>query len=215
MEEPEIDRRMFAPDHYRASDPRVLVARYPFAQLVSAAPDGSPFATSVPIYFATDAPGEMTLVGHLARANPHASLLAEGQQALAIFAGPHAYISPSWYVERPTVPTWDYLTAQVRGRLTPIDDDAEQLAIMERTIAMSEGGNGSAWTMEDAPAGRVAFLLPMIRSFRIAIERIDGATKLNQTHPPGDRRRIVAALRSRGSEGDFAIAGFMEQLESP
>ena len=214
MEEPEIDRRMFVPDHYRAPDPRALVTHYPFAQLVSAAADGSPFATSVPIYFASDAPDEMTLVGHLARANPHASILAEGQQVLVIFAGPHAYISRSWYVERPTVPTWDYLTAQVRGRLTPIDDDEEQLAIMQRTIAMSEGRNGSAWTMEHAPEGRVSFLLPMIRSFRIAIERIDGVSKLNQTHPPGDRRRVVAALRARGSEGDFQIADFMEQLDS-
>lgn len=213
MEDAEIDRRMFVPDHYRAPDPRALVARYPFAQLVSAAEDGSPFATSVPIYFASDAPGEMTLVGHLARANPHASILAEDQQVLVIFAGPHAYISPSWYVERPTVPTWDYLTAQVRGRLTPIDDDGEQLAIMERTIAMSEGHSGSAWTMEDAPEGRVEFLLPMIRSFRIAIERIDGAAKLNQTHPPGDRQRVVAALRARGAEGDFEIADLMEQLD--
>lgn len=213
MEEPETPRRMFVPEHYRARDPRALVSQYPFAQLVSAADDGSPFATSVPIYFASDAPGEMMLVGHLARANPHAALLTDGQAALAIFAGPHAYISPSWYVERPTVPTWDYMTAQVRGRLTPIDDDEEQLAIMRRTIAMSEGYNGSAWRMEDAPEGRVEFLLPMIRSFRIAIERIDGVTKLNQTHPPGDRQRVVAALRRRGTADDLQIADLMADLD--
>lgn len=213
MEEPETQRRMFVPEHYRARDPRALVSQYPFAQLVSAADDGSPFATSVPIYFASDAPGEMMLVGHLARANPHAALLTDGQPALAIFAGPHAYISPSWYVERPTVPTWDYMTAQVRGRLTPIDDDEEQLAIMRRTIAMSEGYNGSAWRMEDAPEGRVEFLLPMIRSFRIAIERIDGVTKLNQTHPPGDRQRVVAALRRRGTADDLQIADLMADLD--
>lgn len=214
MSEQETRRRMFVPDHYRAPDPRALVARYPFAQLVSAGKDGYPFATSIPIYFETDAPDEMTLVGHMARGNPHADVLAEGQPALAIFAGPHAYISPSWYVERPTVPTWDYMAAQVRGRLTPVDDDEEQLRIMRRTIAMSEGYNDSEWTMEHAPEGRVAFLLPMIRSFRIAIERIDGVAKLNQTHPPGDRQRVIEALRKRGAAGDLEIAGLMEQLES-
>lgn len=213
MEEQEARRRMFVPEHYRAPDPRALVARYPFAQLVSAAGDGAPFATSVPIYFASDAPDERVLVGHLARANPHAAELNDGQLALAIFAGPHAYISSSWYVERPTVPTWNYMTAQIRGRLTPIDDDAQQLAIMRRTIAMSERYNGSEWTMEDAPEGKVEFLLPMIRSFRIAIERIDGVTKLSQTHPPGDRQRVIAALRGRGAAEDLQIADLMDDLD--
>ncbi|MGL3820672.1 FMN-binding negative transcriptional regulator [Sphingopyxis sp. R3-92] len=213
MEEQESRRRMHVPEHYRAPDARALVAQYPFAQLVSAASDGSPFATSVPIYFASDAPDEMELVGHLARANPHAAVLADGQAALAIFAGPHAYISSSWYVERPTVPTWNYMTAQVRGRLTPIDDDEEQRAIMRRTIAMSEGYNGSAWRMEDAPEGKVEFLLPMIRSFRIAIERIDGVTKLSQTHPPGDRQRVIAGLRDRGAAEDVQIADLMADLD--
>ncbi|MBU0826157.1 MAG: FMN-binding negative transcriptional regulator [Alphaproteobacteria bacterium] len=213
MTEQDTRRRMFVPDHYRAPDPRALVARYPFAQLVSAARDGSPFATSVPIYFASDAPDETMLVGHLARANPHADVLDEGQAALAIFAGPHAYISSSWYVERPTVPTWNYMTAQVRGRLTPVDDDEEQLAIMRRTIVMSEAYNGSDWTMADAPEGKVEFLLPMIRSFRIEVERIDGVTKLSQTHPPGDRQRVIAALRARGAPEDIQIADRMGELD--
>lgn len=153
------------------------------------------------------------MIGHMARRNPHSAALTDGQAVLAVFNGPHTYISPRWYAEKPTVPTWDYISARVRGILQPIDDDASQLAILRRTIALMESHWADPWTMEGAPEGKVAELLPMIRSFRIHIKNIDGTTKLNQTHPSGDRQRVIDGLTAMpGLSEAHAIAALMRDL---
>lgn len=198
---------LFAPDAYRPNDPAAIVRAYPFALLTTPTQDGI-HATSTPILFERDE-DTTCLVGHLARRNPHAAVLTSGQTALVVFSGPHAYVSPRWYVDKPQVPTWDYVSAHVRGVLEPIDDDEAQLAILRRTTARVEPGT-DGWTLEDAPEGRVNLLLPMIRSFRIRIASIEGVNKLSQTHPPSDRRRIVAALRT-GRDND-ELASMIEAL---
>jgi transcriptional regulator len=184
--------QLFAPPAYRAADPVAIVRAYPFA-LLTTVDAGEVHATSTPIFFERDDSTDM-LVGHLARRNPHAAVLAAGQKTLVVFSGPHAYVSPRWYVEKPEVPTWDYVAAHVRGILEPIDDDAGQRAVLARTAERLEHGAADPWTLGHAPEGRVAFLLPMIRSFRIRIESIEGVTKLSQTHPASDRARIVNGL---------------------
>lgn len=186
----------------------MIVRQYPFASLIS--PDLH--VTLTPIIFEVDGSTD-TMVGHMARRNPHAQSLAIGQTALAIFNGPHAYISPRWYKERQTVPTWNYVSARVRGSLEPIDDDETQLAILRRTIGLMESHWEMPWTLEDAPEGKVAELLPMIRSFRIRVTRIDGTTKLNQTHPLGDRLRVIDGLgQESGLNDNQAIAELMRAI---
>ena len=208
------DWRLYAPPAYAAELPRDIVRRYPFATLVSSDPSGRPFLTQTPIYFASDADDEPCLVGHLARNNPHADQLTDNGLAVAHFTGPHAYISASWYVERPTVPTWNYVSAQVRGRISVIDDREGQRGVLERVIALSEEFSGSNWTMNDAPDGRVEALLPHIRSFRLEIESIAGVTKLSQTHPVSDRLRVADALETRNSDDDAAIAAMIRSIRS-
>src|SRR5689334_6166878 len=100
------ERLLFAPDAYAAADPVAIVRRYPFAQFVTEGPDL--LATAIPLFFEHDRDAS-TMVGHMARRNLQASALHAGQRALAIFAGPHAYISSRWYKDRPTVPTWNYV----------------------------------------------------------------------------------------------------------
>lgn len=202
---------MYIPKAYRSDDPKSVIAQYPFGQLVSSS-DGFPYATAVPMYIVESADDQVELVGHMARHNPHAGTLTAGQSALAIFNGPNTYISASWYEERPTVPTWNYVAAQVRGVLTPVDDDAEQLAIMRTTISRSETDSHTNWIMEHAPDGKVETLLPHIRSFRIAISRMDAVTKLSQTHPVGDQKRVITALEAGGEVQAQEIARFMRDL---
>ncbi|MDG2535935.1 FMN-binding negative transcriptional regulator [Sphingomonas sp. HITSZ_GF] len=182
---------LYRPDAYAALAPERIVDDYPFATLLS--PDLH--ATATPILFERD--DRTTLIGHLARRGSHAQAMQTGDRVLAIFAGPHAYISPRWYAEKPEVPTWDYVATHVRGRLEVIDDDAGQVEILRRTIDRMEADAEHPWTIDDAQEGRVAFLLPLIRSFRIHIDSIEGSTKLSQRHPAGDRERVVAALRAR------------------
>jgi transcriptional regulator len=206
-------RLLYAPEAYAASQPAEIVRQYPFALLVTQSPAGI-LATHTPIFFETDE-SESTLVGHIARNNPQAAALEAGQSALAIFAGPHAYISSSWYRERLAVPTWNYVSAHVRGTLEPIDNAKCGLKVLQRTAVVLERNNQPSWTLEDAPPGRVDFLLPMIRAFRITIERIEGVTKLSQTHPAGDQQRIVRRLLERNGEGDAAIARLMARCLIP
>jgi transcriptional regulator len=212
MQDDQHEHAMYVPPSYVARYPRDIIAAYPFATLVTATPDG-PFATWVPIYFETNDPDETRLVGHMARANPHASALRTGDPTLAIFSGPHAYISASWYRERPTVPTWNYLAAQVRGPLEAIDDDIGQLAILRRSAAMAERGSPAPWQLDHAPEGRLDMLLPRIRSFRLTIARIDAAEKLNQPQPLSDRLRVIEALEQRRTGDDLDIAGKMRALD--
>ena len=153
-----------------------------------------------------------TMVGHMARRNPHANALQAGQRALAIFAGPHAYISSRWYEDRPTVPTWDYVVAHVRGTIEPLDDEAAQRAILQLTARVMESDSPTPWTLEQAPPGRVAELMPKIRSLRLRVERIEGVTKLSQTHPPADRVRVMARLLERNDEGSHEIARWIAAL---
>ncbi|WP_337187938.1 FMN-binding negative transcriptional regulator [Phenylobacterium sp.] len=200
---------LFVPPIYAAARPEEIVAEYPFASLVTSAADGI-HVTSAPIFFEDDGACE-TLVGHMARRNPHAAALEAGQPALAIFWGPHAYVSSRWYVEKPEVPTWNYVQTQVRGRLDPVDDEDGQLAILRRSADILERKGEPPWTVDGARE-RVAFLLPYIRSFRIHIERIEGVTKLSQTHPPADRTRVHDALLVEGEPGGVEIARWMRML---
>ncbi len=182
---------LYRPDAYVALSPERIVDDYPFATLLSP----ELHATATPILFERN--DQQALIGHLARRGSHAQSMRTGDRVLAIFAGPHAYISPRWYAEKHEVPTWDYVATHVRGRLEVIDDDEGQLEILRRTIDRMEAGTEHPWTIDDAPEGRVAFLLPLIRSFRIHIDSIEGSTKLSQRHPKSDRERVLAALRLR------------------
>lgn len=191
---------LFVPEAYRAADACAIVGKYPFALLVSVNQAGL-WATSTPIIF--EGPDQRTLVGHLARRNAHATALETGDSVLAVFQGPHAYISPRWYSEKPEVPTWDYVATQVRGTIEPIDDPGKLRAILAATAAHLEHGE-DAWTLDSAPPGRVDMLLPLIRGFRIEISSISGANKLSQGHPPSDRLRVAEQLRKQPDCSEIA-----------
>jgi transcriptional regulator len=201
---------MYTPPHYAAADPAAIVRAYPFALLVTPAEHGT-FATSTPIFFESDT-DTSTLVGHMAGRNPHAAALEAGQPALAVFWGPHAYISSRWYKAMPQVPTWNYLQAQVRGVLEPIDDREGRVAVLRRTAEVLERKGDPPWTLEQAPDGRIDALLPHIRSFRIHVDKIEGATKLSQKHPASDRLRVVEGLLAAGDSDAVEIARLMAAL---
>jgi len=182
---------LYRPAAYDAADPSGIVRAHPFALLLSP----QMHATFTPIIFEFDNRNDV-MVGHMAGRNDHALSLRTGDRALAVFSGPHAYISPRWYIEKPSVPTWNYVSANVRGTLEVVTDEAAQLAILRRSIDLMEAGFEAPWSIDDAPEGKVDQLLPLIRSFRIHVDSIEGVTKLSQTHPAGDRARIISGLKA-------------------
>ncbi|MEP7246207.1 MAG: FMN-binding negative transcriptional regulator [Gammaproteobacteria bacterium] len=202
---------LYIPEAYAAPNPAALVTQHPFGTLITTTAAGI-FATSTAMFFESDT-NESSLTGHMARINPQAASFEAGQSVLAIFAGPHAYVSSSWYEAKPSVPTWNYVSAHVRGILEPIDDDAGQLEVLRLTARHLEAEAAEPWTLESAPPGKVAQLLPRIRSFRIRVVGIQGVTKLSQMQPVSDRLRVIRHLLDRGDGGSTDIARLMAHLQ--
>jgi transcriptional regulator len=182
-----------------------------FGLLVSQV-DGLPFASHLPFLLERASGPHGTLVGHVARANPQWREAAE-QNALAIFSGPHAYISPAWYEAEQVVPTWNYAAVHAYGRVQIIDDEDALLEIVQAMVRIYEQAMPRPWSFD----GYSAFsrrMLAQIVGFKIEIEKIEGKWKLNQNHPLERRNRVVRALQQQGDENAQSIAAMMQAMLS-
>ena len=173
--------------------------------MVTIGPDGL-LATPLPLSLA-DGPEDGphgTLLGHFARANPQARPTGgEPAEALAIFMGPDAYISPAWYASKAehgrVVPTWNYVTLQARGQLTLFDDPVALHALVSRQTRERESGRAEPWQVTDAPAEFVASQLRGIVGFRLRIDLLEGKWKASQNRPEADRAGVRSGLASEES----------------
>jgi len=199
--------RAFAPDD--GSAVAQLIRDYPFATLMTPA-GPEPFISHVPLQYDAARGPQGTLLGHMARANPHWRHFG-AEASIAIFHGPHAYVSPSWYAEPATaVPTWNYAIAHVHGRVEAMADAAETRALLDRMIQRYEGGRREPWRLQ--LEGRpLAAMLDAIVGFRLTIERIDGKLKLSQNRSVEDRDRVITALRAEDYADAAATAEWMER----
>jgi transcriptional regulator len=195
---------MYIPNHFRAEDTETLhefIERYAFATLVSAQ-DGSPFATHLPLLMNG---ARNALLGHVARANPHWRSFDGSTECLAVFSGPHGYISPSWYSVSPAVPTWNYAAVHVYGRPTLVD--AEKTAdIIDALVAKYEAPRSEPWPNK-LPVDFRERLLAAIVGFEMPIERIEGKFKLGQNRSEADLMGTIAHLEA-GSAEERALAEF-------
>lgn len=197
-------------ERYQLRDCRSFIRQHPLANVITTGPD-TIYATSTPVIFESDALGDGQMICHMARRNPHAGAILPNQRCLAIFSGPNAYVSASWYKDKPEVPTWNYVSVQVRGVLMPLDDLDANRAVLERTAAFLEMDQSEPWKLDGALGPRVDALLPHIRSFRFNVDRIDGIERLGQSHPPEDRLRVICQLVRRGSSEDLHVARLMAE----
>jgi len=157
--------------------------------------------------------GQLVLRGHLARANPQVADLDGGGEALAIFAGPHAYISPSWYAAGPAVPTWNYASVHAYGAACAIGDPEWLLGLLHRLSERHEAREPVPWRMRDLPDSYLGSMLNDIVGIEIAVTRLEGKFKLSQNRPAADRPRIIAALDRREDAGSRDVARLMRQRE--
>lgn len=202
--------RMYIPRSFAVTDPATLhdfIERHSFGLLVSTV-GGEPFATHLPFLLDRTAGPHGTLVGHVAQSNPHWRDLA-GQTALAVFAGPHAYVSPTWYQAAEVVPTWNYTAVHAYGRATLVEDSMDLLDILQRSVAVYERSMPRPWALTEPPAF-LDKMLAQIVGFRIAIERLEGKFKLSQNHPADRRDKVARALRERGGDDALGVAAMME-----
>ena len=149
-------------------------------------------ASHIPFMVAREGDG-LVLTGHLGRPNAQCAAF-EGGTALAIFSGPHAYVSPGWYSATPAVPTWDYVAVHVHGVLEPVDD-AGDMADMLRALSVQDP---AGFTVESLAPDYLAGMLRGIRGFRLRSTRIEAQWKLSQNRSVADREGVIAALRGQG-----------------
>jgi transcriptional regulator len=198
---------MYVPAHFGEDRVEVLheaVRAIGFATLVTQGTNGME-ANHLPMLLE-----DGTLSGHFARANPAWKTLKPEAEALAIFLGPHAYVSPNWYPSKvetgKAVPTWNYITVHAHGRLSLRDDPVWLLAHVGRLSAAHEAGHPAPWSPDDAPADYINGLLRAIVGFELSITKLEGKWKLSQNRSDADVAGVKEAL---ARDGNAALADLM------
>ena len=212
---------MFVPKMFRLEDRSAVadvIRSCDFALLVTAVA-GQVQASHLPLLFAPDRGPRGALLGHMARGNPQwrdlERLRQEDGEALVVFQGPHAYVSPNWYgaaaVER-SVPTWNYLAVHAYGRPALIEDETEVCAVLEGLTAKHESGQQTPWSLGRLDAALLSGLLKGIVTFEIALDRVEGKAKLSQNKPAEQRAGVMAALSGQDSSMSGLTAEWMRRL---
>jgi transcriptional regulator len=212
---------MYVPEHFAERDAAALFALVrarPFALLTSAQPGEAPTATHLPLLLDEKAGEQGTLIGHVARANPHWRHFDGETPALAVFQGPHAYVSARWYGATKNVPTWNYVAVHVSGRPRVVTDTTRVFALLRELMGESERGLTEAARslgkgpreLADIPFAHLDRLARGIVAFEIPIERISGKRKLSQNKKPSERRLLAEGLRAAGHPDALEIAALIE-----
>lgn len=180
-----------------------------FATVVTNADERS-FASHLPLLLDEQRGPYGTLVGHVARANPQWTHLQGGGEALVIFQGPHAYVSPSWYEVERSVPTWNYVAVHAYGTGRLIEGTEAVLALLRRMAATYEAPHENPWSFDHIEE----FVRRQLRgiAFEIEITGLEGKFKLGQNRSPSDRLSVARALAASPFEDDREIARLMEQV---
>lgn len=198
---------MYIPEFNRVEDPATALAfmrANPFAILVSNS-DQSPFATHLPVVISEN-DGKVILRAHVAKANPHWKML-ERQESLVIFHGPHAYISPSLYEIRESVPTWNYATVHAYGRGMVLPSDTDKHQVLTELISQFDASYLEQWnSFDDQYRDR---MLNHIVAFEIPVTRIEAKFKLSQNRTKIEQENVIQAL---GASSDSAVSGVSEMM---
>ena len=203
---------MYLPSAFRQDDLAELHAQLqasPLALLTSAGAAGVQ-ASHLPLLLAPDEGEFGTLYGHFARANPHWRDLQGGAEALAVFSGPDAYISPGWYPAKAehgkVVPTWNYIAVHARGPVELIEEPERLLQIVSRLSDQHESGRERPWAVSDAPREYIDSMLRAIVGFALPIRRLEGKWKLGQNRSAADQAGVRDGLAASPSPGDRELA---------
>lgn len=174
-----------------------LMREHPLATLVTAI-DGRPDANHLPLLLDPEPAPRGRLLGHVARANPLWREAAGGLDVLAVFQGPQAYVTPSWYeTKRETgavVPTWNYAVVHARCHLTVHEDRDWLHDLVTRLTNTHEAGRLQPWAVDDAPADYIERMLKAIVGIELRIDMLEGKWKVSQNRPAADRAGVAEGL---------------------
>jgi len=202
---------VYVPPAFREDDLSTLHAAINearLAQLVTATEAGL-IATPLPLFLAPDEGPHGTLYGHVARANEQWKLPPIGD-AMALFMGPHAYVTPNWYPSKQehhkVVPTWNYVAVHAYGPVEFFEDSQRLLAVVTRLTNLHEQGNAAPWAVSDAPEAFISAQLRGIVGLRLPITRIEGKRKMSQNRSAEDRAGVATGLAASEMPSDHEVA---------
>ena len=207
---------MYRPRHFDIDDVQVLhrfMRDQSFALLVTTE-DGAPFASHIPLLLDRDTGDQGRLLGHVAKANPQWRAFDGKTEAMAVFWGPHAYISPNWYETETMVPTWNYVTVHAYGKPTVIDDPETVRRGQAQLVDTYESDATGNWSMDVLPDDYLGKMLGAIVAFEMPIERLQGKFKLSQNRQPKDREGAIKGLRQTGNAEAEEVARLMAEFNT-
>src|SRR5215510_2960520 len=207
-------RAMYIPKAFEGSEPvgREIMQAHSWALLITADETGAPIATHLSLLWQDDGSEHGCLLGHMARANPHWKLFNGAADSLALFWGPHAYVSPTWYTPGPKVPTWNYVTVHAYGRPEIVSATPAVLMVLTKLAAVYEGSGNDAWGLGRLQPGNAAGQTQNIVAFRMKLDRVESKLKLSQNRELEDRHRVIAKLAASDSQDAQATAAWMKRV---
>jgi transcriptional regulator len=210
---------MYLPTYFKESRADVLhtlMRSHPLATLVTSSDSGLT-ANHIPVQTQSEPAPYGMLRGHIARANPLWKEYRADSEALAIFQGPHVYISPSFYPSKretgEVVPTWDYAVVHAHGTLRFIQDAAWLKTLVVGLTNTHEASRQVPWKVDDAPPPYIEKMLSLIVGFEFSIVRLMGKWKLSQNHPAANRQGVVQGLRASAAENSREIADMVASFD--
>jgi transcriptional regulator len=206
-----LEKYMYIPKSFQSDDLAQLhdlMRQYNFA-ILATQHDRAPFATHLPFMLDSERGPQGTLIAHMARANPQWRDFGGGE-VLVIFQGPHAYISPSWYEQHPSVPTWNYAAVHAYGVPRIVEDHDELRRMLGALVATHEAAFAQPWRME-LPDDYLDKMMRAVVGFEIEITRLEGKLKLSQNRSEHDQHQVAEALGQSENQLDLGVAAMMER----
>jgi len=204
---------MYVPASFAVSDEKTLesfLERYDFATLTSSSSAGL-VSSHIPLMLRRSA-GRAVLIGHVARANSQWQQFDGEAEALAIFHGPHAYVSPTWYATSPAVPTWNYAAVHVYGKPRARAEGDFTATALRDLVGRHEGSRAKPWRPEDLAGDLFEKLARAVVAFEMPIDRIEGQFKLGQNRSHDDRVGMLQGLDAEKSADAGALAAFIREI---
>ena len=200
---------MYLPQQFNHPQHAAAIMReHPFASLVSTDGDGFPFVTHLPLKLIEEGGLVVALLGHCARANPHAGYLQARPQALVTFMGPQAYMSPAVYPDLQRVPTWTYLAVHARVEARMLEGDEAKDALLKQLIAGHEPAYAAQW--RSLPESYTHAMLNGIVAFELKIIDLQTKVKINQHRP--ESHAAMHAAYAAGTSQEQSLASWMKRL---
>ena len=201
---------MYVPQSFQFQDHKEMIdfmQRYSFATIITTG-DNIPLATHLPFFISKDA-DRLVLTAHLSAVNPQAKYIA-ANTSLVIFSEPHAYISPTHYDKRESVPTWDYISVHAYGKARILEDEASKTRILEQMITFYEPGYMEQWQglSEKYKTG----MMRGIVAFELVVTDLQGQKKLSQNKTGAERERIIRQLEKSDNGVERDLANYIKDL---